>query len=944
MNNLKTTCAGVFVLGASIILYEIALTRVFAIMMWHHFTYMVVSIALLGFGAAGSILTGQKIDESQPTAAKLSNYSLLFALSSTLSFCFVTLIRIDTLHLLDQPKNLIALLLFYILISVPMLFGGLAIGVALMSLTKHVNRIYFADLAGSALGGGVSALLLGKLGAETTIILVGAFSTVAALIFSLGLPLRRRILPALGFVVAAWFAIGFLGGAPALKIPSMTWEVPFAPDKEMTAISKTGVMTRLPSATAEVEVSFPYPALPIQGGEFSLTTIERIQARFVTQDGTAPTMLYGGAGDLKKFPFLRDTQAATGFVAREASGQKEPEVLVIGVGGGVDIMMSLAYNAKEVTAVEINPAMHRMVTEDFDEYLDGLFRPGAHEYSDRINLVYGEGRSYMRHSEKKFDVIQMSGVDSFTALSTGAYTLSESYLYTVEAVQEFFNHLTDGGVINYSRFILSYPKKPRETLRLAGIARLALEELGVEDPSSHICVFRGRDWASTMIKKTPFTRTEIEALYSFALKNQFGGLIYDPLMPADAKFDSVATSPDAVSNYIKQALRLHIPELDKNFDIDGVAMALADATLNKATNEGAIDDSILDELITPFPENLRPRAKVLARTFIRESRTYLSKDMESFNLSRRDFADLLSRDPKVRDGFIAGYPYEMEPCRDDNPFFFNYYKWSSLLSYDKSLLFAEGFKSNYHPDFPVGHAVLAVSMIQIGLLAMFLIFLPIRRLKRNGVPTPGRWRYLIYFASLGLGFMFIEITLMQKLVIFLGHPTYALSVVLSSLLGFAGLGSFLAGRIKVATRGVFLLLLVAILAAIGIELLAFQYLLETMLGASFTLRVITSVLLLLPLGLALGTAFPTGLRAVEANCKALVPWAWAVNGFMSVMASVLCIVLSQEIGFTKVFWLAAGIYTVGFLIVVPEKSGRRSASREAVNTDADQDHQEGNED
>ncbi len=941
MNNLKSTCAGVFVLGASIILYEIALTRVFAVMMWHHFTYMVVSIALLGFGAAGSFLTGAREDSQAKPASRLAMHSLLFALTSTLAFCFVTLIRIDTLHLLDQPKNLIALLLFYIMISVPMLCGGLAIGVALMTMTKQVNRIYFADLAGSALGGGVSALILGNLGAETTIMIVGALATLAALLFSWALPIRKRILPAFALLIGIYFVIGFVGGMPSLKIPAMSWDVPFAPDKEMTSISATGVMTRLPSATAEVEVSFPYPALPIHGGDFALEGLQRVQARFVTQDGTAPTMLFEGAGNLEKFPFLRKTQAATAFVTRESRGDMEPEVLVIGVGGGFDIMMSLAHNAKNVTAVEINPAMHRMVTEEFDDYIGGLFRPGAHEYSDRINLVYGEGRSYMRHSDKKFDVIQMSGVDSFTALSTGAYTLSESYLYTVEAVKEFYNHLNEGGIVNYSRFILSYPKKPRETLRLAGIARQALEELGLKDPSAHICVFRGRNWASTMIRKGPFTKTEIEALYAYALRNQFRGLIYDPLLEEGTNLESVAASPKAVADFLRQALLEHMPEIKDDFPIEEVTLALANATLKEATSTGGISDSTLDRLVKPFPKELQGRARVLARTFIRETRVYLEKDSSSFNLSRKDFSSLLSRDKKTREDFVASYPYEMEACRDDNPFFFNYYKWSSLFSYDKSLLFAEGFTSNYHPDFPVGHAVLAISMIQIGILAIILIFLPIRRLKKKGVPTPGRWRYMTYFASLGLGFMFIEITLMQKLVIFLGHPTYALSVVLSSLLGFAGLGSFLAGRIKVATRSRFLLLLVLILAAIAIELLAFQYLLNEMLGASFPVRVITSVLLLLPLGLALGTGFPTGIRALEVNCKPLVPWAWAVNGFMSVMASVLCIVLSQEIGFTKVFWIAAGIYTIGFLIMVPEKSGSQSTLGDAIDNKSDDHHDEG---
>jgi hypothetical protein len=204
-------------------------------------------------------------------------------------------------------------------------------------------------------------------------------------------------------------------------------------------------------------------------------------------------------------------------------------VLVIGVGGGIDVMIALAHDAVSVTAVEINRAMIDMVADHFDVYLGGLFHRGAHPLAHRIDLVHGEGRAFVRQSPERYDVIQLSGVDSFTALNTGAYTLSESYLYTTEAIRDFYEHLADEGYINFSRFIMKPPKKPRDTLRLAHVAYVALQEMGIDDPASHIAVFQGFDWASTLIKRGRFTRAELDALEAFARLEGFLGLVFDPL-------------------------------------------------------------------------------------------------------------------------------------------------------------------------------------------------------------------------------------------------------------------------------------------------------------------------------------------------------------------------------------------------------------------------------
>jgi hypothetical protein len=169
-----------------------------------------------------------------------------------------------------------------------------------------------------------------------------------------------------------------------------------------------------------------------------------------------------------------------------------------------------------------------------------------------------------------------------------------------------------------------------------------------------------------------------------------------------------------------------------------------------------------------------------------------------------------------------------------------------------------------------------------------------------------------------MGFMFIEIPMMQKMVIFLGHPTYALSVVLASILGFAGLGSLASGRIDFFRLRSFNALAATIVALILVTALVTRFALPLLLGYSLAQRVAIAVLILAPPAFALGMPFPLGIRLLERRCPQLLPWGWAINGFLSVFSSIFCVVLSMAIGFTWVFVLAAGIYLLGFAAVRTE--------------------------
>ncbi|GAB4149490.1 MAG: hypothetical protein Fur0037_17830 [Planctomycetota bacterium] len=927
----RSILAGIFLLALSVIVFEIGLTRVFAIMMWHHFTYMVISLGLLGFGASGSLLTVRRegLRTGSPSAS-LARYSLFYGVSVMLAFCFATRVRIDSLAIWQEKANFLSLLLIYLIISVPFLLGGMAIGLALSRLVQHVNKLYFADLLGSAAGAGLSVVLLSRFGSTSTVMFAGCLGLLASFVFGLNAPRRYLVATVPGLLLALVVGISFAGGSEVLRIPAGEWEVPFAPGKEGSLKPSDWKLDRIPSATAEVEVSPSKVGIPTIGGDFQIKGLPLVSMRAAGQDGTAPTVFFENASRIDSFPFLKRTQAASAYVALDARGAKGPEVLVIGVGGGLDVMVALAHDARRITAVEINTAMVEMVTDRYADYMGGLFTPGAHPMADRIELVNGEGRSYLRNAGGRYDVIQMSGVDSYTALSTGAYTLSESYLYTTDAVRDFYAHLKDGGIVNYSRWIMNRPRKPRETLRLANIALEALSELGVEDPASQIAVFQGNQWASTMIKRGPFLPSEIEALSAFAKRSGFVGFVFDPLWKPGELPPVGSSHLNRMRDAIEALVRKGPAAGRGDAEIEALVDGLVDALAARLRGEPLSEDLLAEPLRGPGIEKW-------ALGVLGSELDAAAREAASVRDTQRDFLDLLRGTKEERERFIGEYEFDLTPVTDDMPFFFNYYRYKGLLrgghgGGDPSLF-------RYHTDYPVGHLVLVASLLQILALASLMIFLPLRRLAREGLRTRGAWRYFAYFSALGLGFMSIEITLMQKMVIFLGHPTYALSVVLAGLLGFAGIGSFLAGRIQTLQKRHLLLVLLGVLAVIAFDAFAVNRLLPALLGTAFAVRVLAVLALLLPTGILLGMLFPSGMRILKEQCPQLLPWAWAVNAFCSVFASIFCVILSMQIGFTNMLLAAGAVYLVGILAMpvaaargaegIPEEEPEAPASQAA---------------
>jgi hypothetical protein len=380
--------------------------------------------------------------------------------------------------------------------------------------------------------------------------------------------------------------------------------------------------------------------------------------------------------------------------------------------------------------------------------------------------------------------------------------------------------LKENGYINYSRFVIS--EKPRETIRLANTAYTALKAMGIDEPWRNIALLQGEFWASTMIRKGPFTRKEIEALREFAVSEGFRGLIFHPYQ----------------SNNLQGS------------------------------------------------NNSKMSAQMVA-----------------------DFETLLRGSISEREALIENYRHNLKPSTDDMPFFFNYFRLSKFFESWGSK--RDSFFSEYLPDFPVGHMILLSSLMMISVAAFVLIILPLRFLTRYEIERGTKVRAFLYFAALGMGFMFIEISMMQRFILFLGHPVYSMSVVLAGILAFAGFGALFSSRITLANRPTILRLLTIIAALSLFNALCLEHILAPMLSLSLSYRIIIALLLLAPTAFVLGMPFPLGIRMLEKRGPQLIPWGWAINGFLSVLSSILATVLAMAVGFTWVLLAAGFVYVIG---------------------------------
>ena len=780
-----------FLTAAATLFLQVLVHRMVSAKLLNNFAFLVISLTMLGFALSGVVLT-RWLDT---VLARLQD-----ALTACAAFFVLAVLGISAglYHAdlgLQFPAFTYGSLTLYLarwlplalVLAAPFFFCGLILGALLSAPALNARRIYCFDLLGSGLGAFAVVPAIGAWGVERS--LLAACSSMLAGTVLLSPPRSRG--PRLLAAVAATAIVGAALGRAAV------FDMRYPPDSMLATVRASGAIEHVVwDPVARIEVSRIPPLDPYRMRFPSLigrdpAFLSRFR-RMLTQNNWAFTYAVDYDGRRESLDGIERTIYASAY---QATSVPSPRVLVVGVGGGFDVLTALHAGASQVVGVEINGATLGILTRTYRDY----FR---HWVDDpRVRLVHAEGRHFLATAPAVYDVIQLSGVDSYAGTAAAAHVFSENYLYTAEAFDLYLSRLSPAGMLNMMR--LEFPV-PREMLRALATAVGALRRAGAQRPADHVAMVTQRDgiFTAMLVKRAPFTDEELDRLERWTAASPLFQLSASPRMNARRE------------------------------------------------------------------------------------------NMYQFFLSQAD--------PRREAAVVAAYPLDISPATDDRPFFFHYSFWRHLL-----LRAPVGGDS-----FPVMEMSLVLLCLVVGLASALGIYVPLRRLAAGGLTVAGAWRYAAFFAGTGVGYMAVEIALLQKFGLFLGHPNYALSVVLAVLLLATGVGSLCSAGIVRVLFGQLRFVTYALAALVLAEHLLVLPLLPRLLGLPFPVRILVAVVVVGPVGCLLGVFVPTALERLKSEAPSFVPWAWGINGMFSVLAPLLSIAVSMTWGISALFLAAVPVYLV----------------------------------
>ena len=805
------TLLGVALVSGSLLMTELSLTRIFSVTMYYHFAFMAISIALFGLSASGVyVFLLRERWASVATDRLLASHALAYAALTAIALAVLVELRVGLTY---TPANIALMSVMYLVSALPFFAGGAAISLAISRLSAQVNAVYAADLLGAGAGCLLLMPALNNLGAPGAIVMSSLLGASAALCFASPAARRALAVRAGGFVLivgaalaAGAFSVSTTKGHESHPVLFSKWN----------SFSRIGVYEQPYGAwSLSDRYTGPLPA-----------------TRLMDIDSAAGTQILKFTGDLDQVSYLQYELTAIGYrlfgspgpakppadggpVSPKPTGEGGPKptgeggfhALVIGTGGGRDLLSALVFGAASVDGVEINPIIvNDVMRGEFREYSGGVYdRPNVH-------VAVEDGRSFVRRSAKQYDIIQASLVDTWAATAAGAYALSENSLYTVEAFDDYLDHLTDRGVLSVSRWVF-------DGLRLISLAQEAGARRGW-DPADRLAIIQQDKIATFLLKKTAFTPQEIQTLADAATDLGFA-VLYLPGRP-----------------------------------------------------------------------------------------------VQIFDDKRDDYARLLQAPD--RRAFYRQYPLDVTPTTDDRPFFFN---TTRLRNHSFIAPFARlaGLPVE-RPENPGawatgGLTALLVLLAISTVLTILFVVGPLAVTSRSAI-GPGWLRSLAYFACLGGAFMLIEVALLQRFVLLLGHPVYSLTVTLFSLLLGTGLGSVLSRRVRDAR--VRRAAVLACAAVAGVALLwgsVLPSLVQSAIGWPLPLRIVLATVLMAPAGMLMGVPLPAGVRLLSATQPQLVAWAWGMNGALSVLGATLAVFIAMNWGFSATLLCGAAGYGVAAFLV-----------------------------
>jgi hypothetical protein len=749
------------------LLLELSLTRIFSVVFYYHFAFLAISIALFGLGVGGVlsyIVAGWK--------GELTYKLGVLSLANT----FLTAIALAVILLQGNQIGVWDYVLIYFTTSLPFVASGIILSLAVSETIERINRVYFYDLLGAALGCMLLWPLLEILDGPGAVLSAAVvFAAAAAIWYSMAGSQRGRVVS----VALALALVAFLT---------------YNKRHDLVGIRHAKNQT-LANETFKKWNSFSRVAIvhdPGDGSPNSASDSIRIDAD--AQTGIA-NFDFSALTEEDRRRLLHDGPALP-YAVRPGA-----KALIIGPGGGYDVSRALATGSRDITAVEINPIIAETIMQQkFPALSNNLYlRPDVHVHVE-------DGRSFVRRSQDRYQVIQATLVDTWASTAAGAFALTENNLYTSDAVRDYLLHLTDDGLVGFTRWGFD---PPRESLRLVSLAMRALGQIGEGTAASHVIVGRQgsvQGWGAqdtVLISRKPFTAGDIERARALLTASKMEAVYY-PGSEARNPFHDLLLSPDP-AEYQRQ------------------------------------------------------------------------------------------------------YAFDITPVTDNRPFFFYTVQPRDLLSFVKRGATGAADYNAVNKAIPLLFALMGISLgATLLILALPPLVLGTRLPAHRGVRG-----FLLYFLFIGAGYILIEVALIQKFVLFLGEPVYALTVVIFSMLVSSGLGSAFSKKLlgDSEDRLIKALGCVALLAALLAMLVSST--LTALVWLALPLKILLTVVTIAPLGFAMGMPFPTALRRLEQWHAPSVRWAWSLNAASSVLGSVgalMCAIylgLMQTLIIGGLFYLAA---------------------------------------
>ncbi|MEI6950621.1 hypothetical protein V9K67_25785 [Paraflavisolibacter sp. H34] len=774
-------------ISVALIAYQVAVMQLLSLVQWYHFANMVISIALLGFGAAGSVLAVWR-------AALLRRSDLLLpllmigcglAMTAVVGLSRSGAARFDSFLLFVERRQWWALLVNYLLFFLPFFLGALALGILFVRYTDRIGRLYFANLIGSGAGALVAAGLAFSFLPATFPVAVSLFAVAAGLLLVTA-PHRKWVLP---LAATALLLAGYrLARPPDLSL------------SEYKSLSRT---LHLPSARITLQQPGPYGFVQVVAADalrfapgLSLAYTGEVPVKqevFNNGDGFGPVV---SRNRLDTAHLLDYTTMALPYALAP-----RPRVLVLQAGTGLEVAQALQRGASRVDAVEPHAGVTDLLRHELAPATDSLF------YQPGVRLHVTGPRTYLSATRGRYDLVVLPPVGAFGG-GSGLYALQEEYLLTGEALLQMTRLLQPGGAVAVTAW-MDYPY--RYPLKLAATLAETAEAARLSGHPLYLAAVRSWGTVTFLLQARPFSARDTAAIRRFCDRYYFDPLLLPGLRPYERNFYNEIVDP--------------------------------------------VFFTYIDRLVTG------------------------------------------NREQVYRD-----YDFHLRPATDDQPYFSQFLRWNSLPR------LAALFGTQSASFIELGYLVSLITFFQIAGLAVLLIILPLFRIGwRSG---PRGWT-LLYFSGLGTGYMFLEIVLIQKFLLFFGNPVTSAALVIGIMMLASGAGSYLSDRLAAGRRQLQIILAVVVVVLGGYTLLLGP-LLQSGTGLGFWGKVaLSGVLVGLP-AFVMGMPFPAGLRLLSVRDEKSVPWAWGVNGCLSVISAAAAALLAVEAGFTVVMLLAAVAYAVAW--------------------------------